>query len=111
VLFSSHNLTEVERIAGRIGILDDGRLVLERDVADLRENSCRLLVDATDAPRARRIDGCIRANVRDGALVLTFLCAETEARRRVAEGLGATVRQATAVSLEDVFVDLVGDWR
>jgi ABC-2 type transport system ATP-binding protein len=109
VLFSTHNLQEVERVAGRVGILSDGRLVLESDVATLRENSCRVLVDSTDAARAEQIDGCIRAEARDGSLALTFLCAEDEARRRVTEALGVAPRQATAVSLEDVFVDLVGD--
>ncbi len=108
VLFSTHNLHEVERVAGRVGILDDGRLILERDVATLRENSCRVLVDSTDAARAAAIRDCIRAHPRDGALALTFLCAESEARRRVTEALGVAPRQATAVTLEDVFVDLVG---
>ncbi len=111
VLFSSHNLQEVERIAGRIGILDRGRLVLERDVAELREQSCKLLVDGTDAAQARALPGCVRAAARNGSLALTFLCAEDEARRRVSEGLHAPVRQATALSLEDLFVDLVGDER
>ena len=109
VLFSSHNLAEVERVAGRIGILDAGRLLLERDVADLREASCRVLVDSSDAERAAAIDGCIRSSARDGALALTFLCDATEAHRRVTEGLGVAPRQTVPVSLEDLFVDLVGD--
>ena len=108
VLFSSHNLHEVERIADRIGILDGGRLVLEGNIADLRENSCRLLVGGTEAGPARALTGCIRATQADGALVLTFLCNEEEARRRVEDALRAEVRQAAGLSFEDLFVDLVG---
>jgi len=108
VLFSSHDLAAVERVAGRVGILADGRLLLERDVATLRENSCRVLVDSIDVARAAAIDDCIRADVRGGSLALTFLCAEPDARRRVTEALGVAPRQATAVTLEDVFVDLLG---
>jgi len=111
VLFSSHNLHEVERVAGRIGVLDDGRLILDRDVAALREGSCRVLVDGVDAARAAALDGCIRADARDGSLTLTFLCAEPEARRRVTDGLGVAPRQTSPVSLEDLFVDLVGGER
>jgi ABC-2 type transport system ATP-binding protein len=108
VLFSSHNLQEVERIAGRIGILDDGRLILEGDVAELREGSCRVLVDTADIAKAQALADCVHATERDGALTLTFLCAEPEARRRVTEGLGVAPRQTSAISLEDLFVDLVG---
>ena len=108
VLFSSHNLQEVERIAGRIGILDSGRLILDRDVAELRESSCRVLVDGVDAAHAAALPDCVSANARDGAVTMTFLCGEPEARRRVTEGLGATPRQTSPVSLEDLFVDLVG---
>jgi len=35
-LFSSHIVEEVERVAGRVGILDEGRLVYEGDLATLR---------------------------------------------------------------------------
>jgi len=108
VLFSSHNLQEVERIAGRVGILDGGHLILDRDVADLREGSCRVLVDGADEARAAALADCVRTVKRDGAVTMTFLCAEPEARRRVTEGLGAAPRQTSAISLEDLFVDLVG---
>ena len=111
VLFSSHILQEVERVAGRIGVLDDGRLILDRDVAALREGSCRVLVDGVDAARAAALQDCVRADAKDGAVTMTFLCAEAEARRRVAEGLGAAPRQSSRLSLEDLFVDLVGGAR
>ncbi len=108
VLFSSHNLQEVERVAGRIGILDAGHLILDRDVAELREASCRVLVDGADEARAAALAGCVRTVKHDGAVTLTFLCAEPEARRRVTEGLGTAPRQTSPLSLEDLFVDLVG---
>jgi ABC-2 type transport system ATP-binding protein len=111
VLFSSHILPEVERIAGRIGILHRGRLLLESDLAALREGSCRLLLGPGGDVSAGSVEGCIRSVIRDGAAVMTFLCAEGEARRRVRESLGREVRQGSSISLEDLFVDLVGDPR
>jgi ABC-2 type transport system ATP-binding protein len=109
VLFSSHNLAEVERVAGRIGILADGHVMLEREVNDLRENSCRVVVDGSDATRVAELDGCIRARRLGDGLAVTFLCAPDEAARRVTTALGAPPRQSMPVSLEDLFVDLVGD--
>ena len=111
VLYSSHILQEVERVAGRIGILEAGRLVLEGDVAELRDGSCRVLVDGADAARAEALPGCVRTVARDGALTLTFLCSEAEAQHRVTEGLGIAPRQTSRLSLEDLFVDLVGGTR
>ena len=110
VLFSSHHLQEVERIAGRIGILEGGRLRLEGDLAALRENSCRVLVEG-EGMQVKAVEGCIRAARKDGATALTFLCTEEEARRRVKAALGREVRQGTSISLEDLFVDLLGEER
>ncbi len=43
VFLSSHVLSEVERVADRIGIIRDGRLVAVEHVADLREKAVRTL--------------------------------------------------------------------
>lgn len=111
VLFSSHFLPEVERLAGRIAILDHGRLTHDRDLAEFRLQSCRLLVEGTDGTRARQLKGCVRAVAKNGALTLTFLCDEAEARRRVADGMGVAVIQSAPMPFEDIFVDLLGDNR
>ncbi len=54
VFMSSHILAEVSRLADRIGIIHDGRLLQEMDVDELERNRRRrLLVRTRDLPAAR----------------------------------------------------------
>jgi ABC-2 type transport system ATP-binding protein len=64
VLFSSHHLQEVERLARRIGIMDRGRLVVDEELDRLREGSCRVLaeIDEQNGEVIReRLAGCVSA--------------------------------------------------
>ena len=55
VFMSSHILAEVSRLADRIGIIHEGRLLQEMDVAELERNRRRrLLVRANDIESARK---------------------------------------------------------
>jgi ABC-2 type transport system ATP-binding protein len=56
VLLSSHLLSEVARVATRIGVLHHGRLVEESDTTELEARArSRLEVEARDLPRAARV--------------------------------------------------------
>ena len=44
VLVSSHNLRELEDVCDHVGILDRGKLMLERSLMDMQENICKVLV-------------------------------------------------------------------
>ena len=110
VIFSSHNLYEVERIATRIGILDHGRLILEEDADRLKEGSCRVLAeigDSTEDKIRAALPTCIQAIPRDGGWMLTLLSTEEQAKRRVASTFNARIRDSRSLPLEDLFVSLV----
>jgi ABC-2 type transport system ATP-binding protein len=111
VLFSSHHLQEVERLATRVGILHEGRIVLEDDLDHLKEGSCRILAELSDGDGDRiraALQGCVHVRRLDDAWSLTMLCSEPEAKERVARTLGGRVRETRSLSLEDLFVSLVG---
>lgn len=53
VLVSSHNLRELEDVCDRVGIIDRGRMLLERGLSDLQENISKIqlaLPDGTALP-------------------------------------------------------------
>ncbi|MBP3653825.1 MAG: ABC transporter ATP-binding protein [Oscillospiraceae bacterium] len=53
VLVSSHNLRELEDVCDHVGILDHGKLLLERSLSEMQENICKILIalpDGTELP-------------------------------------------------------------
>ena len=58
VLVSSHNLRELEDVCDHVGILDHGKLLLERSLSEMQENICKILIalpDGTDLPTGLNI--------------------------------------------------------
>jgi len=106
VLFSSHVLDEVERIADRVGIVVGGRMILERRVDDLKRAFRRVVLGFDGEPPALRPAGLVSSAVEGRALTLVVdgWSPEHEATARAA---GATRVDATALPLEEIFVEVV----
>ena len=51
VIFSSHILSDLERVAQRLVVLHEGLILLDRPVDDLKENVCRVEVAGGDSAR------------------------------------------------------------
>jgi ABC-2 type transport system ATP-binding protein len=116
VFMSSHILAEVALLAGRVGIIHNGRLLQEQDVAELdRNRRRRLLVRARDCAAARRVlagAGYPAEPLADGTLVLTGPTAigapDDVARLLVQAGTPPTLLQVEEEGLEPYFLRLVG---
>lgn len=68
VLFSSHILSEVEAICGRVAILRSGRIVAQETMENLRANMVRRLrvrFRSAPPPELEKTPGVIRATVED----------------------------------------------
>jgi ABC-2 type transport system ATP-binding protein len=120
VFFSTHILSDVERVCDTVAILHEGRVVTQAPIDELksRYGTSKLVVEVTEAADefAERF-ACETwvseiERLPDGAMVLTL--ADTESAWRavpamVAErGVGLKRLEPGEVSLEEVFVDLVG---
>jgi ABC-2 type transport system ATP-binding protein len=74
VFMSSHILAEVSRLANRIGIIHEGRLLQEMDTSELEhDRRSRLLVNVHDLEAARSVLVAAGHTLKylDGAIVLT----------------------------------------
>ncbi|MBE1495798.1 ABC-2 type transport system ATP-binding protein [Amycolatopsis lexingtonensis] len=115
ILLSSHILTEVARLATRIGVLDHGRLVWEGAAADLAGRSRpRLRVEVHDSGRATAVLRAAGHAVSDeeGGLALTGDRAihhpEEIATQLVTAGCPPTRLAVEQDDLETCFLRLVG---
>jgi len=116
VFLASHILVEVSRLAQRIGILHQGRLLQELDVDELEQNRRRrLLLRARDMEAARlalATAGHPTAMLRDGTLELTDLRSiehpDDIASLLVQAGVPPTQVLVEEEDLEQYFLLLVG---
>jgi ABC-2 type transport system ATP-binding protein len=108
LLWSTHHVSEVERMADHVGVLRDGRLVLQapRDEVRLRLRRYRAGVPEgwTGAPE---LNGEVLLREGEGREVaLTVWGEEREVAQRLTAG-GATVHDAAPLSLEEATVALL----
>ena len=70
VLLLSHQLSEVEQLCSRVGVLDRGRLVLQEEMGDICGPTGRVHLSTRDVDRARALlDGQVEAVTARGLLV------------------------------------------
>lgn len=107
VLFSSHILTDVERIADRIGILHDGRLIVDADMEDLkrRVQKCHWTPGDGGDKTHPSVKGILRARPVQEGYDLTLLDMD-DARQASLSNNGAHLGEAKVPSLEELFLDL-----
>jgi ABC-2 type transport system ATP-binding protein len=116
VFMSSHILAEVSRLAQRIGIIHEGRLVQELDVADLERNRWqRLLIHTRDDQAACTTlqgAGFAAEMTAAGAIAVQETAAigrpDEIATRLVYAGNAPTMLVTEQENLEDYFLRLIG---
>jgi ABC-2 type transport system ATP-binding protein len=108
VLFSSHQLDEVERIADDVVMIDRGKLVLEASLDELREHyrGVTLGFAAAPAQTAFAMPGVRNARV-SGRQAFVLVSENVDAVVERAHQLGATSVQIAPVTLREVFLDRV----
>jgi ABC-type multidrug transport system ATPase subunit len=106
IFLSSHLLGEVELLCTRVGVLDRGRLVLQKDLADIQAPTGRIIVDSPDAARAAALlNGRVEASEGSRLVVRHDDPAALNARL-VAEGIRVTEMAVHRRSLEEVVLEI-----
>ncbi|HEU0299798.1 MAG TPA: hypothetical protein VFR37_10095, partial [Longimicrobium sp.] len=108
VLWSTHHVHEAERMADHVGVLRNGRLLLQAPVDEVRRHLRRYHAEVPEAwAGAPGLNGDVLARTRSGREITWTVWGE---EREVAERLsasGATVRDAARLSLEDAALALL----
>ena len=114
--FSTHLVNEVERIAGKVGIIDNGRMLFEGAVSDLRGSfrQIRMREALPPPPPEGGEEPSAGVPLPDGFRVVTSKSADgvltvtAQAAPDAWESLSLPEAEISRMPLEDIFIALVG---
>jgi len=111
ILFSSHYMSDVERVAGRVALIHEGRLLLDQEADALREEHCVALIPhGAGVSRAalQRLAASRGVRERSDALHAVFALSPAEAQALLERELAVRGARCRAVDLEEMIIELVG---
>jgi ABC-2 type transport system ATP-binding protein len=113
ILFSSHYMSDVERIGARVVLLDQGKVALDTDLDRLREEYCVAMVSRSAATAAtlEQIPGCLRVRGAHDDWHAVFEGAPRVVAPRLDSVLGPDSARCVRVPLEEMFIAMVGGER
>ena len=114
ILFSSHHMNDVERLGGRVILLDEGKVRLDEDLDRLREGVCVALVPRSSAPDPAILEGtpgCLRVRPVYDDWHAVFRGEPGAVQAGVAASLGVNGIRCDRVPLEELFIEMVGGTR
>ncbi|HET6425829.1 MAG TPA: ABC transporter ATP-binding protein, partial [Planctomycetaceae bacterium] len=98
---------EVERVADRVAIIHQGRIVLTAAMDEIKDTHRRMTLRfGQTLDRAPSLVGTL--SCVGGGAEWTYICnGESDQLRRAADALGATVVDDAALTLDEIFVSRV----
>ena len=106
IVFSSHIVSDIERLANRIWILKEGRLDWQGDLDSLKESIVRLHIRGSGAELPQlSIPGVINIR-RDGAFATAVVRDWTLAAQEALEKNASVQIEVEMLGLEEIFVEL-----
>ena len=111
IFFSSHILSEVQKIADRVGIIRDGEMVTVEDIRDLMRKSGKVVtaeIEGTFDPADFRFEGAEQVTIEESTIELVVTDSYDVLVDRLAayDIVDVTIRETT---LEDVFLHFYRD--
>lgn len=117
ILLSSHLLSEIEQIATSVGIISEGKLLLQGTMEDLRKNNkATIHIQTNDNAKAKKVLHAhdYKPELQEKRLIFEYLDDGEVSRINrilVENNLSVSRIQEHQKSLEDIFLDLTGKER
>lgn len=111
ILFSSHYMTDVERLANRIVMIHEGKLLVDDALDNLQEGYSLALVPRdtkATSERLRGLESCLGVRERAEALHVIFKNDPETSRITLERELGVAGVRCTSIALEEMFIELAG---
>ena len=107
VLVSSHNLRELEDVCDHVGILDQGKLLLERSLSDLQENIVKVMI-ALPEGQALPQDLNILHDQATGRMHTLILRGDADALEAYLAAAQPQYMDVVPLTLEEIFIYELG---
>jgi len=108
IFFSSHLLSDVERVADRIAVLEEGRLRTHCALEFFRDRVRRLVLRFPgQPPELPTIPGLLDSIRRENEVAVTLVGDSEEAAEQLRR-LGAEHVEQVSIDLEEAFISYVG---
>lgn len=109
VLLSTHIISDLERIADYVGIMDRGRIVTSSPLEDLQTKTKRVQVvfDGNLVPEGFQIPGAVRTDI-SGPVATAVVRLQDESQLEHLGALHGARVNVFPLGLEDIFIELFG---
>ena len=109
LLLSTHIISDLERVAEYVGIMDRGRMLQSARLEDLQTHSKRVQVifQGGDVPHGFRVPGAVRSQV-DGPVVTAIVELADDAQLDPLRRLPGVRVTVFPLGLEEIFIELFG---
>jgi ABC-2 type transport system ATP-binding protein len=110
ILFSSHHMTDVERMAGRVVMIHEGDILVDSDLDKLREDYSIALVPYVNGNLTERLAAhgdCLAVRERSDAMHAVFRLNPEQTQSVLASDLGVTGANCRNAALEEMFIEMV----
>jgi ABC-2 type transport system ATP-binding protein len=109
ILFSSHQMTDVERLASRVLLLHEGRIALDRPVEDLAEQFALATVPVQlQYEPIKDFDGYVGTRRGSDSMSVLFERTAQDLQAEMNQTFGESVGQCRNIPLEELFIEFVG---
>jgi len=105
IFFSSHQLGEVEQVADWVGIIDQGKLLLEARLEDIRSEFRAVTVAGNSLPLLRSPE--VVSAVRAAQFCKYVVTRDVEAFAAQLRQQGAVIVEISTLNLREIFLELV----
>lgn len=114
IVYSSHYLSDVERLAGRAVMLHDTRVLIDASIDELHESFSICLVPHRDqgtSDALLALPQCLGVRVRTDAVHAVFRLDPGEACALITRELGVPDSRCRTAGLEEMFIEIAGGER
>jgi ABC-type multidrug transport system ATPase subunit len=110
ILFSSHHMSDVERMASRLVMIHEKEKWIDSDLDDIREGYCLAQIPLSSGINPERLltnSNCLCAHPAGEALHAVFEMDPESCQKVLAQDFGLAHSLCRTINLEDMFIELV----